>query len=178
MSHYSLNQNQFNQTPLIGQVARQPNVDTETCQINPYTAAIAGTIVAGCAVKLVANAGPEIVVDVMVGASDGPCFGVITYNPQKNSYAAGDRVEVATEQNIVFLLSSAAITRGARVAVTNPTTAANDPTVATDPTAGDYTLGNALTQVTGSGQIVAVRVKPAYTLTSGAPATCTSIVSP
>ena len=156
MSQYSLNQNQFVQAPAIGQVAFQPNVDTETCQINPNTTA--SYIQAGCAVKLIANAGPEVVVDVTSSPSDGPVYGVIAYNPRINKYSASDRVEIAGTSNILYLKSSAAINRGARVSVTNPTTSTNDATVAADTTAGDYTIGVALTQVSGANQLVKVKI--------------------
>jgi len=178
MSNLSQNQNQFNQTPLIGQVAYQPNVDTQSCQINPSTAAAAGTIVAGCAVKLIALAGPQIIVDVCSGPSDGPVFGVIAYNPRKNSYVAMDMVEVAGELNVLFLKSAAAINRGARVSITNPSVATNDATVASDTTAGDYTVGYAEGQASAAGQIIRVKIKPALNLVPSTTATCTSFVSP
>jgi hypothetical protein len=165
MSQYSLNQNQFTQAPVIGQVAFQPNVDTETCQINPNTAAT--YIQAGCAVKLIANAGPEIVVDVTSGPSDGPVYGVIAYNPRINKYGASDRVEIASTSNIIYLKSSAAINRGNRVSVTNPTTSTNDATVASDATAGDSTIGFALTQVSGANQLVKVKIAVGSNSTTG-----------
>ena len=163
MSQYSLNQNQFTQAPVIGQVAFQPNVDTETCQINPNTTAT--YIQAGCAVKLIANSGPEIVVDVTSGPSDGPVYGVISYNPRINKYGASDRVEIASTSNIIYLKSSAAINRGNRVSVTNPST--NDATVASDATAGDSTIGFALTQVSGANQLVKVKIAVGSNSTTG-----------
>jgi hypothetical protein len=165
MSQYSLNQNQFTQAPVIGQVAFQPNIDTETCQINPNTTA--AYIQAGCAVKLIANAGPEIVVDVTSGPSDGPVYGVIAYNPRINKYYASDRVEIASTSNIIYLKSSAAINRGNRVSVTNPTTSTNDATVASDATAGDSTIGFALTQVSGANQLVKVKIAVGSNSTTG-----------
>ena len=178
MSHVSLNQNQLAQTPVIGQVAYQPSVETQTCQIYASSVAAAGTFVAGAAVKLVAQAGPEIIVDLCANAADGPVFGVIAYNPRNNSYVPGDRVEVACELNEVFLLSSAAISRGSRVAVTNPATSASDPTVATDNTNGDYTLGVAISQASGAGQFVRVKVRPAQNIIPNSTATCTSVLAP
>jgi hypothetical protein len=165
MSNLSLNQNQFNQTAVIGQVAFQPNVDTETCQINPSTSA--AVIVAGCAVKLVSVTGPQLIVDATTSASDGPVYGVIAYNMRKNSYVGGDQVEVACDGNVVFLKSSAAITRGTRVSVTNPTISTNDPTVATDTTALDYTLGVAVGYATAAGQIVRVKISTGLNNSTG-----------
>lgn len=178
MSNLAQNQNQFTQAPILGQVGFQPNVDTQTCIINPSTAAAAGTITAGCVVKLVPSTSPEIVVDVTSGPSDGPNFGVIAYNPRKNTYAAMDKVEVACDQNVIWLKSAAAINRGQRVSVTNPSVSTNDATVAADVTAGDYTIGIAETQVSGAGQLIKIKIKPALNLVPSTTNTCTSVVSP
>jgi hypothetical protein len=178
MSLATQNQNQFKQNPVIGQVAYQANVDTQTAVINPSTAAAAGSIVAGCAVKLIAGASPEILVDVTTGPSDGPVFGVIGYNPRKNTYGANDHVEILTNQDVVFLYSSAAINRGARVSVTNPSTSAASPTVATDTTAGDYTLGYAEGQSSAANQFIKIKIAPAVNLVPSTTSTATSVVSP
>lgn len=173
MTQLSQNQYQFSQTALIGMVAEQP-IDTVTCQINPNTTA--AYIVAGCAVKLIANTGPEKVVDVTTSAADGPVYGIIAYNMRQNVWTAGAHVEVHTDLNVVFLKSSAAINRGARVSVTNPTASGNDPTVATDTTANDYTVGVAETQCAAANTLIKVRVKPALNLTINN--TVVAIVSP
>jgi hypothetical protein len=151
------NQLQFAQTPLIGMAAEQP-IDTVSCQINPNTTA--AYITAGCAVKLVANAGPEKVVDVTSGPTDGPVFGVIAYNPRLNVHVAGAHVEVHTDLNVLYMWSAGAINRGAAVSCTNPASSAAAPTVATDTSAGDYIVGIAETQTSGANQMVKVRVKP------------------
>lgn len=116
---------------------------------------------------MIANAGPEIVVDVTSGPSDGPVYGVIAYNVRQNTYKASDRVEVASTSNIIYLKSSAAINRGNRVSVTNPTTSTNDATVASDATAGDYTIGYALTQVSGANQLIKVKIDVGSNSTTG-----------
>ena len=156
MTQLSQNQNQFAQTPLIGMAAEQP-IDTVTCQINPNTTA--AYITAGCAVKLISNVGPEKVVDVTSGPSDGPVFGIIAYNTRSNVHGAGAHVEVHTDLNVVFLKSAGAINRGQRVSVTNPTTTGVDPTVAVDASAGDYLAGVAETQCAAAGALIRVRVK-------------------
>lgn len=174
MSKLSLNPNQFAQTALIGMAAEQ-TIDTVTCQINPNTTA--AYICAGSAVKLVANSGPEKVVDVTTDDTDGPVYGIIAYNPRINTYAASDRCEVHTELNVVYMKSSAAIDRGVRVSVTNPTASTDDPTVAGDSTALHYTLGVAETQVSGSGQLIKIRVRPAQNITVSNPTTTVSAIS-
>jgi hypothetical protein len=165
MSNLALNQNQFTQTPVIGQVARQPGIDTETCQINPNTTA--AVIAVGCSVKLIANTGSQIIVDVCSSPSDGPVYGVISYNLRGNTYSAGSQVEVAGIGNIIQLKTSAAVNRGQRVAVTNPSTSTNDATVAADTTAGDYTIGTALTQASGANQLISVKVTTGYNNSTG-----------
>jgi len=165
MSNLSLNQNQFVQTPVIGQVARQPGIDTETCQINPNTTA--AVIAVGCSVKLIANSGSQIIVDVCSSPSDGPVYGVISYNLRGNYYSAGSQVEVAGIGNIIQLKTSAAVNRGQRVSVTNPSTSTNDATVAADTTAGDYTIGTALTQASGANQLISVKVTTGYNNSTG-----------
>ena len=82
-------------------------------------------------------------------------------------YKASDRVEVASTSNIIYLKSSAAINRGNRVSVTNPTTSTNDATVASDATAGDYTIGYALTQVSGANQLIKVKIDVGSNSTTG-----------
>ena len=173
MSLLSQNQYAFSQSALIGMAAEQP-IDTVTAQINPNTTAT--YITAGCAVKLIANTGPEKIVDVTTSPSDGPVFGVIAYNMRKNSYGAGDRCEVHTDMNVLYLKSSAAINRGVRVSCTNPTNATNDPTVAGDTTNGDYTIGVTETQVAGANALIKVRVKPAVNVAISN--TVYSLVSP
>ena len=163
MPKYSLNQNLFAPIALIGDAAEQA-IDTVTCQINPNTTA--SYITAGCAVKLISNVGPEKVVDVTSGPSDGPVFGVIAYDSRTNSYSGGLHCQVHTMLNVVYMLSASSITRGQRVAVTNQASATTDPTVAADTTGGDYTVGVAETQPSGSGSLVKVRVSPAYNLTT------------
>src|ERR1019366_6568152 len=103
MSQPNLNTNQFTQTPVVGMLTFDPQPDTIPVQLNPSSAAIAGTISAGCAVKLVAYAGSQIIVDPTLTASDGPVFGVIEYTKQKNQYVPGDQMNVACDGNILHL---------------------------------------------------------------------------
>jgi len=153
MSHLSLNQNQFTQSAVIGQLTMDPQPATIPVQFNPSSSLGTGLMTAGVAVKLVAFVGPQIIVDATLSPSDGPVYGVVEYSKQKNVYVPGDQMNVATKGNIIHLASSAAVNRGARVSVTNPASTANDPTVATDATSGDYTLGYAVGQNSAAGLI-------------------------
>lgn len=160
MAQPVLNQNQFTQSPVLGMLTYDPQPATLPAQINPSTTATAGTITAGCAVKLVAVAGSQMIVDVTTSASDGPVVGVIEYTKQKNVYVGGDQINVACEGNVLHLWTSAAVNRGDRVSVTNPSTTVNPPTVATDTTSGDFTLGFALTQASAANQFIRIMVRP------------------
>ncbi len=147
------NQNQFAQTALLGQVTMTPSPAIIPVKI--YIGSVATKLQAGQAVKLVDQAGPEIQVDEVDNDSTLP-FGVIVYNPRKNTYSAGDTVEIALEGSVIYLETSAAIARGAKVQI--------DPTGPTVSTLVDYPnncqLGICLDKPTGSGQLARILVKP------------------
>lgn len=156
MAQLALNQNQFAQTPVLGQVSQLPNPNIFPAQIDP--ADTATVITAGTAVKLSNVAGTQIVVLVCAAVTDGPVFGVIVYNMRKNTYAAGDTVEVAGVNSVITLKSSAAIARGANVSQTAPS-AGNDPLITTS-VVTNYVLGQALEKASGANQLIRVLVNP------------------
>ena len=158
MSNLGQNQNQTFQTPMLAQVTFDPQPGVIPAQIDP--ASVATVIVAGCAVKLVAKAGPNVVVDVTTSSSDGPVYGIIPYNLRKNVYVAGDPVEVCGRGSVLMLKSGGAVNRGDNLAVTNPSVATDDPTVAATTTVGDYVAGCALGQAAGAGVLFKVQVAP------------------
>lgn len=110
MSTYQ-NQNQFAQTPVLGQVDMTVNPNIKSVKIDPASTSV--KLQVGQAMKLVDTAGVEIIVDE--AAITDQAYGVIIYNPRKNLYAAGDTVELACRGSVVYLEASAAIARGARV---------------------------------------------------------------
>jgi hypothetical protein len=147
------NQNQFAQTALLGQVTMAPSPAVIPVKI--YIGSVATKLQAGQAVKLVNQAGPEIQVDQIDDATT-PAFGVIIYNPRKNTYAAGDTVEIALAGTVVYLETSAAIARGAKVQM-DPT----GPTVSTLtglPT--NASLGVCLDKPTATGQLARILLNP------------------
>ena len=121
MSTYQ-NQNQFAQTPVLGQVDMTSAINIKSVRIDPSSQAT--VLQSGQAMKIVDVAGTEIIVDV--AAITEKAYGVIVYNPRKNLYAAGDMIEVACKGTVVYLETSAAVARGAKVML-DPT----GPTVAT-----------------------------------------------
>lgn len=165
MSNLALNQNQTFQTPMLGMVTmdRQPN--TVSAQIDP--ASTATVITAGCAVKQVNVAGPQIMVDVTANPADAGVFGIIPYNMRKNTYVPGDVIEVVCSGGYLMLKASAAITPGQIVAVTNPSVATNDPTVANTTTVGDFVAGRAVGKAAAAGDLIKVLVQPGKLTAAG-----------
>lgn len=156
MAQLVQNQNQFAQTPMLGQVTQIPNPSILEVQILP--ASPATVITQGTAVKLVTGAGTQIQVEVCVDETDGPVFGFITFNMRKNTYSPGDTVEIATVGSIITLKASAAIARGARVSSAAPSSGV-DPSVKTA-VATNYVAGRALDRATAADQLIRVVVEP------------------
>ena len=113
MSTYQ-NQNQFAQTPLLGQVdlIAGPN-NIISAQINPASTATANQLQAGSPMKIVDVVGTQIIVDA--AAITDVAIGAIVYNPRKNLYVAGDTIEIGCAGTVMYLETSAAIARGASV---------------------------------------------------------------
>ncbi len=165
MSNLSQNQNQTFQTPMLAQVTMDPQPNTLPCQL--YPSSVATVAVAGCGVKLVNNVGPNIQVDIINGASDGPVFGVIPYNMKKNVYSPGDPIEVVSVGGILLLKSYAAVPRGARVAVINPAASTDDPMVQSDQTINNFSLGVSLGYAAAGSTLIKVQVSPGKWTTTG-----------
>ena len=144
------NLNQFTQTPGLGSPDLAFNFNTKSVQITPDS--VSTKLQVGQAVKLIAGASPTIRVD-MAASADAP-FGVIIASLKKNTYAAGDTVEVACRGNVIYLEAVAAINRGAEVENV-PT----GPTVQTK--AAGARLGIALDQASGAGQLIRIEINPA-----------------
>ena len=109
MSNLALNQNQTFQTPILGMVTRDPQPATFPVQINP--ASTWARFVPGTVLKLIATAGPNIVVDAATSASDGPVFGVIPNTLKKNIYLPGDVCQCVGVGGVLLLESGGAINR-------------------------------------------------------------------
>jgi hypothetical protein len=146
------NPNQFTQTPVLGQpdLRSQPNVFFAT--INPDSTFADFQV--GTVVKLVAKAGPQIVVDVAAPTEEP--YGVIAYNLKKNTYLPGDTVQVYADLSVLYLETAAAVNRGQKLRFTNT---GGSPTV--QPVSGSNTvIGVALDQAAAAGGVIRVQVKP------------------
>lgn len=145
------NLNQTFQTPLLGQPDLSYNFNTKSVVINPDS--VATKLMVGQAVKLIAGASPVILVDQAASAEQP--FGVILYQLKKNTYAAGNRIEIACKGNVIYLEAAAAITRGAIVENVPGGTA---PVVQTK--ASGARLGIALDQAAAAGDLIRIEIDP------------------
>lgn len=107
----SQNPNQFAQSEMLGQVALPYNTNTMAVTV---AASQLTALVAGQGVKLVDNASPIPQV-VAISADNDQVFGFINLNVKRNSWSAGDTVEVSSGDNVIWLQATGAIARGAQV---------------------------------------------------------------
>ena len=147
------NPNQFGLTPVLGQpdLKVQPNAYFAT--INPdsvFTDFQVGTVV-----KLSPGASPAILVD---SAANGETpEGVIVYNAKKNTYVAGDTVQVYAVGSVLYLQASEAIPRGSQVGFDNN---GGTPYI-TVKGGGEAVIGIALDQAAAADDLIRVRIQPA-----------------
>jgi len=150
--------NQFAQDPILGLVSMIPSPNVVSAIIN--RASVATTIQVGDAVKLIDDVSGAITVDRCSGPTDGPVFGVIVYNARKNLYSPGDLIEVAGPASYVYLKTSAAVARGAKV-TTTASTSSEDARVATvSAPATQYVTGIAADKASGANALIRVIVTP------------------
>ncbi len=168
MANLSLNQNQLFQTAIIGMVTNDPQPLTVAAQLDPNSS-WATPITSGQSVKLTNTASSQIMVEPCSADTDA-VFGVIPYNLRKNSYVLGDVIEVVADGGIIMLETSAAVNRGAFVAITNQTVSTNDPTIAATTTAGKAIAGKALEKATAAGALIKVLIQPGLYSGAGAAA--------
>jgi len=150
MSTYQ-NQNQFAQTSVLGKVDETVNPNIKSVRINP--ASVSTVLQVGQAFKLIAGAANEILVDV--AAITEKSYGVLIYNLKKNVYAAGDVIGIGCRDTVISLEASAAISRGARVQLDS-----TGPTISTLTAGTNASIGVALDQASGAGQLIRVEIDP------------------
>ena len=142
-----LNQNQFNVTPILGSVFQGFAPNVKSVRINPSSST--STFIAGQAMKLIASTAKEIVVD-QISAGELP-YGILLFNPKKGTYAKGEVVEIACDGTVMWLETSAAVNRGALVALDH-----------TGPTVANATTGNivgiALENAAATGALIPVEL--------------------
>jgi hypothetical protein len=106
------NMNQFTQTPMVGSVDLTVFPNIKAVRINP--AYVGGLpLVAGQVFKLVDVAGEIPVVEPAAVTEKG--YGVAVHTLKRDTFLAGDVIDVACQGSVVFLESSAAIAGAAKV---------------------------------------------------------------
>lgn len=143
------NINSFTEGPLLGMLDEKFNYDTIPCQID---ASQSGVLFAGQAVKIVDNSDgvPKV---VAIAADTDDVFGFINYNIKNKHFKAGDAVEISQEGNVIYLMATAAISRGARVSPNILTIGGVQP-LAT----GKDVSGWAFDKASAPGQLIRVRL--------------------
>lgn len=146
----SLNQNQFVQSVVKGQVDLRFNGNTVACRVKSDEAT---ALVPGQKVKIVDSAGgvPEV---TAITADTDKVFGVVNYNVKDASFEAGSYVEISMWSNVVYLEASAAIARGADVM---PVVTGNKIATATE---GKSVVGMAIDKASADGDLIRVMIMP------------------
>lgn len=153
----ALNQNQFSMSTLVGTLDAGSGAPVITCEF--YSATSTDVVVPGEMVILAATtAGLSADVPHVVKGSalTDKYFGVVLTNPLKDSYAVGDKLEVAFLGAIVQMTASAAIVGGATVQY-DPATAK----VATQ-TASNTKVGIALESVPAANGLVRILINSQF----------------
>ena len=153
------NMNQFNQTPVVGELDLQtnPNPSVFTCLFKDKSETAATTLVPGEGAKLIDLDTSDIIgvnpiVDERALVGD-PIFGIKVFTTKKNAAVDGEIVQIAGEGAVMFMNSEAAILRGAEVQLTLGTPG-NVETYASG-----SKLGIALDKVSAADKIVRVLIK-------------------
>lgn len=144
-----LNQNQFQQSPVQGQLDLLVSSSTIACQIDSSSA---GNLVPGQAMKMVDSAGgvPKIV-EAAADTDDIFCF--LNFNQKDQDFDAYDAVEVSYfKSNVMYMTASAAIARNAEVMVVIASKK-----VATA-TSGKRIVGRALDKASADGDLIRVLI--------------------
>lgn len=105
--------NQFSQNVVLGQLdAQSRGGSIFSCEVSTNQVA---ALVAGQPVKLDTASAVGVPKILSLSAASDPTFGIVAFVLKDINYPANARVEVATEGSVIYLNSSAAITRGAAV---------------------------------------------------------------
>lgn len=99
--------NQFNQSPIVGDSATKVNLNTLSVQIDPNST---NTLVPGDAVVMTTTAGTTILVDKALATQDP--FGFVFYSVKKDQFKAGDSVEIGLVGAIMYVEADGSISRG------------------------------------------------------------------
>ncbi len=106
-------QNQFEQSPTVGQLDLPYNYNSIAVQIDTGET---GTLKPGQAVKFTADAGGVPKVEACDANTD-QVAGFLNYNIKNRSFLAGDYAEMSQRGNVMYLIANEDIDRGERVMI-------------------------------------------------------------
>ena len=148
----ALLQNQFGLTTEVGTLVSGSNVQT----VEFYSASPTDTIVAGEMVVLGATPSGAVPKASKGSALTDLFLGVVLTNILKSSWAVGERMEIGSATDVVYMTASAAITAGAKLQYDYATGK-----VATQ-TGTNTVIGMALEDAAGNASILRVYVQPLW----------------
>lgn len=150
----SLSPNQFNETPTRGMLDQRLNFNTISAQID---ASETGILYPGSPVKIYDSAGgvPKV---VACSADSDEVLGFINFDIKSRSFVAGDSVELSIKGNVMFLYATAAIARGAKVALD----LANNGVKPISGSGGEDIVGWAYDKASAQGDLIRVYIETPY----------------
>lgn len=153
-SNASQSQNQFVQSAYLGMLDLQYNPDTIAAQIDNGQV---GSLVAGQPVKFTQDAGGVPKVEACAANTD-IVAGFLTYNIKNKHFVALDYCEMSMDQNVMFLMATAAVARGAKLMIDVSTVGG-----VITATTGKPICGFALDVASAGGQLIRVKLMtPSY----------------
>lgn len=142
-------QNQFTISEILGMLDMRFNPNSVAVQI---ASTQEGSLYAGQAVKIVDSAGgvPKV---IACAADSDSVLGFLNYNIKNAAYLAGDAAEISMAQNVMFLRATAAIARGAQVALDLTTIGGVKPVSGSG---GENIVGWAFDKAVSAGDLIRV----------------------
>lgn len=140
-------QNKFSQSPIQGMLDLRFNGNTITAQIDSGQS---GSVVASQAVMFTQDAGGVPKVEKCTANTD-VVAGFVNYDVKSQSFEAGDIVEISMNGNVMYMVSTAAIDRGAKVMIVPAT-----PGGVATATTGKPISGWAMDPASGAGELIRV----------------------
>jgi len=141
--------NQFEQSVVLGQVDLTLSPNTIPGEIS---AAEAADLVSGSWVKMADEEG-GVPVFAKCTADTDEAYGVICYNAKDIKRVAGESVEVASADNVVYLRATGAIARGAQVAMDTSEEGGVTATLT-----GVTIVGHAIDKAAADGDLIRVKL--------------------
>lgn len=155
------NPNQFQQSPYLGMIDLRFPTNTVSVLIDMSQQT---PLYAGMPVKFVDSAGgvPKV---IGIAADSDEVYGYINFDVKTVAFTAGMSAEISMGQNVMYLYSTEAIARGARVVPNNTVTRGG--VAAATGSSAKRIVGWAYDKATASGQLIRVFLKtPTFELDS------------